>query len=281
MSAVVTEVGASLRSFRSRGEPVIWEYGEKELCSAGRGQVLAPWPNRLEDGTYRYGSVGAQAALDEPERRNAIHGLVRWMPFEVLEHTPASARLGVTLRPQPAYPFEVRLEVAYALGAGGLEVSASARSEGEGGAPFGVGFHPYLCCGRDGVDGATLELAARCRILLDGRGLPTGSGPAEGHGARKLTGVVLDDCYEVDCAPGARWQAKVSFDEGAVELWADSQFAYAMCFTGDTLPDPADRRRAIAVEPMTCPPNALRSGEGIIELEPGREATARWGIRPL
>ena len=46
-------------------------------------------------------------------------------------------------------------------------------------------------------------------------------------------------------------------------------------FTGD-LPDV--RRRGLAVEPMTCPPQALRTGEGLLRLEPGDAFRGEWGI---
>jgi aldose 1-epimerase len=49
-----------------------------------------------------------------------------------------------------------------------------------------------------------------------------------------------------------------------------------MLFTGDPLPDV--NRRSLAVEPMTCPPNAFRTGEGLIRLEPGGSFTSAWGI---
>ena len=49
-----------------------------------------------------------------------------------------------------------------------------------------------------------------------------------------------------------------------------------MLFTGDPLPDV--NRRSLAVEPMTCPPNAFRSGEALTRLEPGDSATGAWGI---
>jgi aldose 1-epimerase len=53
-----------------------------------------------------------------------------------------------------------------------------------------------------------------------------------------------------------------------------------MVYTGDTL-EPADRRRTgIAIEPMTCPPNAFRTGVDLIELEPGATWRGTWGISP-
>ncbi len=63
-------------------------------------------------------------------------------------------------------------------------------------------------------------------------------------------------------------------------LWVDGGFPYLMVYTGDTLADVSRRRRAVAVEPMTCPPNALRTGNDVIELRPGHEWRAQWGIEP-
>jgi aldose 1-epimerase len=52
-----------------------------------------------------------------------------------------------------------------------------------------------------------------------------------------------------------------------------------MLFTGDPLRDV--NRCAIAVEPMTCPPNAFRTGEALVRLEPGQAFAGSWGIAPL
>jgi aldose 1-epimerase len=53
-----------------------------------------------------------------------------------------------------------------------------------------------------------------------------------------------------------------------------------MAFSGDSLPDPARRRRALGLEPMTCAPNAFRSGDGLRTLQPGEATTSRWGLDP-
>ena len=63
-------------------------------------------------------------------------------------------------------------------------------------------------------------------------------------------------------------------------LWAEAAaFPYLMVFSGDTLA-PDRRRRGLAVEPMTCPPNAFRSGDGLIVLDPGQSWSGSWGITP-
>jgi len=51
-----------------------------------------------------------------------------------------------------------------------------------------------------------------------------------------------------------------------------------MVFTGDPLADV--NRRSVAIEPMTCPPNAFRTGDGVIRLEPGESFRGVWGITP-
>ena len=58
-------------------------------------------------------------------------------------------------------------------------------------------------------------------------------------------------------------------------LWVDESYPYLMVFTGDR---PDVQRRGLAVEPMTCPPNSFRSGEGLIRLDPGASVTTGWGI---
>ena len=55
------------------------------MCDGAHGAVLIPWPNRLGDGSYEFDGARHQLALSEPERRNAIHGLVRWVPWRALE----------------------------------------------------------------------------------------------------------------------------------------------------------------------------------------------------
>ena len=286
---VVCEVGATLRAYTVGDRPVIDGFGPDEWSHSGRGQVLAPWPNRLADGRYEFNGVRAQAGLDEPERHNAIHGLVRWMPWTLQTRHQNQLSLRLQLHPSPGYPFSLLLEIEYHVGRDGLTVATRARSLDEGNIPFGLGFHPYLTAGSETVDGAILNVPARHTLDLDDRGLPTGAlTPVEGTdrdftAARFVGPAVLDTAYttlERD-VEGRAW-ATLDAPGGAAgaALWVDPGFSYLMVYTGDTLPEIQRRRRALAVEPMTCPPNALRTGKDVIDLQPGQEWTARWGIEP-
>ena len=140
------------------------------------------------------------------------------------------------------------------------------------------------------VDDATLTLpAARC-FDTDEHGIPVGSRsvdgtPADLRQARPIGNRVLDTAYaDLSRNTDGRWRARLQGPDGGVELWADAAYGYAQVFTGDTLPEPL-RRRGVAVEPMTCPPDAFNAADGaaagVVVLEPGEEHEATWGIRPL
>ncbi|WP_030144969.1 hypothetical protein [Spirillospora albida] len=78
--AVVTEAGASLRELAHRDRPLILSHGADEPAPAAYGQLLIPWPNRVDRGRYAYGGREHRLAITEPGRDCAIHGLVRTAP---------------------------------------------------------------------------------------------------------------------------------------------------------------------------------------------------------
>ncbi len=286
--AVVTEVGATLRSYTFGGTDVVDGFGATEWSHAGRGQVLAPWPNRLGDGRYRWRGVDAQAALDEPALGNAIHGLVRWLPWRLEANAQNVVALRCTIRPTPGYPWSLELRCEYRLRRDGLVVTTRAACAGESAAPFGIGFHPYLTAGTERVDTASLLLPAGRRLVLDARSLPTGeirdvAGTELDFTAGRIVGPTQLDTPFTDLRRGTDGIARAGLEDPVtgrgVELWVDDRFRYLMCFTGDTL-EAEHRRRAVAIEPMTCPPDAFRSGKDLIELEPGESWEGSWGMRP-
>ncbi|HET7146760.1 MAG TPA: hypothetical protein VFI10_06110 [Gaiellaceae bacterium] len=237
---VVVEVGGGIRAW----DGVLDGYGEDEMCRSGRGQVLAPWPNRLSEGAYDWDGERHQLALSEPGSGSAIHGLVRWASWRAVERGDARVVMEHVIHPQPGYPFTLRLAVEYALGADGLTVTTSAENRGDRACPFGAGHHPYVAAPSGRVDD----------MLLQGK--PIGA-------------TRYDDTLAIE----PPWQIEAA----GVVVWADEHWPYVQLFTGDDKPDVA--RRALAIEPMTCAPNAFRSGEDVVRLEPGARFEARWGIR--
>ena len=287
--AVVSEMGATIRSYTIGGLDVIDGFGPDEWSHSGRGQVLAPWPNRLGDGRYEFAGVSAQAALDEPGLGNAIHGLVRWWPWRLEGQAQNVVTLACPLRPTPGYPFSLDLRVEYRLGRDGLTVTTAAANVGDRTLPFGLGFHPYLTAVGDRIDRAVLRLPATERLVLDARSLPTGevlgvAATEYDFTAGRSIGTTRMDTAFTGLQRATDGRAWASLDDPVtgrgVDLWADDRFGYLMCYTGDTLGDVDRRRTAVAIEPMTCPPDAFRSGRDLVVLEPGDQWEGSWGLRP-
>jgi aldose 1-epimerase len=285
--AIVTEIGATLRALTVGDRAVDSGFGPAQWSHGGRGQVLAPWPNRLGDGAYTFGDLAAQAPINEIGRNNAIHGLVRWLPWRMTGRAQNRVGLRCELRPSPAYPFALRLEVEYRLGREGLSVTTDAENIGDEDLPFGLGFHPYLTVGTTTIDQTRLRVPAARRLATDERGLPTGSLAVAGTEFDFTTGRPigvsrLDTSY-CDLTRDADGRVRVDLDHPddgvGVTLWADDRFGHLMIYTGDTL-EPGERRTALAVEPMTCPPDAFRSGTDVTRLRPGARWTGVWGITP-
>ena len=145
--AVVVEVGGGLRSYSAGGRELVDGYGADEMSSSGRGQVLIPWPNRLQDGSYEFDGRRHQLPLNEPQHHNAIHGLVRWSAWTASAREPHRVVMEHILFPQPGYPFALRLGIEYALSDRGLRVRTTATNVGTDPCPYGSGAHPYLTVG--------------------------------------------------------------------------------------------------------------------------------------
>jgi aldose 1-epimerase len=284
--AIVVEVGGGLREYTLEGRKLLDGYEADEMSSSGRGQVLIPWPNRIQDGRYSFDGEDHQLPLDDVEEQDAIHGLVRWASWTAAGRAEDRVVMEHTLHPQPGYPFSLALSVEYLLSEEGLLVRTTATNRGPRPCPYGSGNHPYLASAEPSVDSLTLRVPARTLLRSDERGIPIGSLPVEGtdydfRRPRKIGATVLDHAF-TDLERGEDGRARVELGHAArgdgVTLWVDEAHPYLMVFTGDPLPDVG--RRSLAVEPMTCPPNAFRSGKDLIQLEPGQSFSSSWGIAP-
>jgi aldose 1-epimerase len=284
--AVVVEVGGGLRSYVVAGRELLDGYGADERCTSARGQSLIPWPNRLRDGRYRFAGEEHQLPLSEPAKHNAIHGLTRWSAWALAGRAQDRVTLEHVLHPQDGWPFALRLQIEYALGDAGLQVRTGATNVGAQPCPYGAGAHPYLTLGTDSIDELILQAPGQRHLPSDDQGIPTGSAPVDGTAfdfrlPRAIGDTQLDTAYaDLHREDDGRAWVRLATADGTrrASIWLGEQYRYLMLFTGDSLPVPARRRRGLGIEPMTCAPNALQSGDGLQVLEPGQSLTGAWGI---
>lgn len=278
--AVVVTVGGGLRTLRLDGRDVVAGYDVDQVASGGRGQHLLPWPNRVGDGRWSWDERPMQLPLTEPAAHNANHGLVRWSTWDVVDVTAHMARLRTVVPPQPGWPGRLEVGCAWHLTEQGLTAEVTVTSQAPRPVPLGYGAHPYLAPAAALVDDEELHVPATVRLLTDERGLPVGQEEVAGtpydfRTPRPVGSTVLDTCFG-GLLRDADGQVRVRF--GGTEVWADERFRWLQVYSGETLPE-HERRRSLAVEPMTCPPDALRSGTDLVVLEPGGSWSGSWGLR--
>jgi aldose 1-epimerase len=280
--AVVTECGAGLRTLSVSGAQIVGGFAADAMAPAGHGQLLLPWPNRIEGGTYRFGGATHELAISEAAAANAIHGLTRWLAWSGEQPARDRVVLRQRLLPQPGYPFALALRVMYALGPAGLGVEISATNIGSDPAPYGAGAHPYLTVGTPLINEVALTIPATTAWACDERGLPRRSLTVDGteldFREGRVVGTTQLDTPFTDLLRDSDGVARAVLRSAdrSVTLWMDGSCRWLQAFSGDNLARQA--RQAIALEPMTCPPNAFVSGLDLVVLEPGEEHVMRWGI---
>jgi len=282
--AVIVEVAASIREFRIGGVELTEPYGEFSLPPFADGIVLVPWPNRVEDGQWTLDGAPQQLDITEPDKHNAIHGLLRNMPYRVLERSDGSVTLGATIFPQHGYPFFLETSVTHELTDDGMTVTHRITNESDLPAPVAIGAHPFFQIGDVPTDDLTLTVHAGTRFPVDERLNPSAEIPVDGtdydlRGGRKVADLSLDDAFG-DVKPVDQVTATLTAPDGrSVSLWQDESFPYVQIFTTRIFPRGSGHTTALAMEPMTAPANAFNSGQSLRWLNPGETWQASWGIR--
>ena len=283
--ATLVGVGGGIRTYTIGGRHVLDGYDVTEVCDGARGQQLVPWPNRVKDGIWSFDGKERQLAITEPEQHTAIHGLARWADWQVAGRDDASVTLAIRIHPQPGWDWTFDVATHYALDDGGLRVRTEITNRGDSRAPAAAGAHPYLAVGTPTVDHLDLELPASEWLPTGNQQIPTGTEPVAGtdfdfRSRRRIGQLEIDNAFTgLSRDPDGRARVRLTAPDGRWDLlWVDEAFAWVEIFTGHGLPDPHRRRQGVGIEPMSAPPNALASGEGLTILEPGEACAGEWGI---
>jgi aldose 1-epimerase len=288
--AEIGSLAAVLRSLTVDGIHLTEPVGLDVIAPMGCGIVLAPWPNRVRDALWQLDGQPQQLDITEVPRRNAIHGLVRNTAYRLVEQTASSVTLGALIAPQHGWPFLLDTSVRYQVEPDGLTVTHAVRNLSSRRSPWAVGAHPYFRVGEVPVEQLTVTVTAEVRIQLDERSnaaaqhpvdAPSAGGPGDLRGGRPLAGLTLDSPYgrlaNRDRRADIAWLTAP--DGSTTTLWADPAFGWIQAYTPAEFPRPTGTGLAVALEPMTAPPDALNSGTDLIWLEPGASWSGSWGVR--
>lgn len=274
--------GGGLQGLWLHGHAVTTAYSDFDNRIGAEGDILAPFPGRINKGQYHFDGQDYQLAINERSGEHAIHGFVRTLQWDVIAQSATEVTVGVVTSPVSGYPFSIGLQLHYALSASGLRVTATAKNLSDTDAPFGIGFHSYFVTGDDYVDTCTLSVPFD-RVLEFDALIPTGEildvsdAGVDYQSPRVIGAQVIDNCFVTP--QGETPTVVLSGATLDVNVWMDAT-AYPNCvlFTGDTLVD-GRKRRALAIEPMSCTSDGFNHEEwGLTRLSPGATWSGAWGV---
>lgn len=285
--AIVCEQGATLRTLRWKGRDLLASFDANEPVPCSNGNLLVPFPNRIQGGTYTFEGRTYTLPIDEHERNNAIHGMGYRSFWNLAALTDDAVELSWRIAPTlKGYPFALEVHALYRLDEAGLHLTVTARNNGSRNLPWAFGMHPWISNGKDlrGNDAilaqndlCSLQIGASTHVEVDGNLIPTGTEPVNGtkydfREVRSLKGQVLDDafCDPVREPDGLTLAHFVRPDGITVTLDGDRTInAWQVC-TGTGFPAES-HPSGVAIEPMTAYANAFRTGRDLVTLRPGEE----------
>lgn len=291
-TAAISSYGSSLRKLEYGGAPLAVGFAADEYPPMSSGNILCPWPNRIADGTFIHNGCLHRLDITEPERANAIHGFVRESRWEIAEKNENAVVFELHDGSHIGWPWFMNYRAMWELSAdSGLSCTLEVANADDETVPLAIGFHPYITAHGHPLDECVLATDVDTYLPLEPqRNLPAGpvtSTEALGLASSLAAGVAMKDVFFDHCFgpvdPGASGISAVLEHPSTgdrVVLRSDSPCRWLQIFTAD----PARRAgypgvgRALAVEPMTAPPNALRSGLDLTTLNPGESVTAKYSI---
>ncbi len=276
--ARLVTVGAGLAGLTLNGHHLTIPHAASDLPRGWLGKALLPWPNRISGGTYTWEGTTYQLPVNEPEHHAALHGLMGWVDWSVVHVDDDSATLGAFVAPRYWYPWAIESWVTYALHAEtGLTVTLTSTNVGSTTAPYGASSHPYLSL--DLADNAGYELTVPAASVLetDANMAPValrrvGDLDLDFRHPRALGTSRIDHAFTD--LPEDTWSVCLHSPNTGQSTVLEADAPWVQVYSGDQL-----GRRGVAVEPMTCAPNAFNSGAGLIRLEPRQSHSLTFTIR--
>lgn len=280
--AGIAAVGAGIQSLSHDGVDLVLPFDPDRVPHAYAGKTLVPWPNRIDGGKYVFDGQAYEVPVNEASTGTALHGLVVWSEWEVADRSVNAVVLEHLLHGQPGYPHQLLLRAEFTLDAeSGLTVRVRAANAGRTPAPYGVSSHPYLTVGGKPVDNCEVAFSAAQVLMTDERLLPLALKETTGTDfdfsrPRLLGSMSLDHAFTG--LPEGGWQVSLRDPAtGKATVLSSPAGAGAtgwlQVYSGEEL-----GRRGMAVEPMTCPPNAFNTGTDLVVLEPGEDHVFSYSI---
>ena len=143
--------------------------------------------------------------------------------------------------------------------------------------PVGLGWHPYFKLS-ERIEDCCLQMVASEQLLVDERMLPTLERTSfeQFISLSKINDTSLDDCFALSDATQQAGILEITMqsDEKKLTYWQETgqnKYNFVQLFTPPS-------RNCLAIEPMTCAPDAFNNGLGLVLLAPDEELSGAFGF---
>ena len=247
-----------------------------------KGNVLFPFPNRIKDGRYTFDGNPFQLPVNEADRGHALHGYLYHAAFDVVAQGASVKGAFLVLEYESdgkteGYPYKYILDLDFRLTDDGFSCKVVVQNNDEKEMPLGFGYHPYFSLSGQ-VDQLLLKMPVKAQLELDSRMIPTGGEQAPNRYAEftPIGSDFLDNAYFVSEDKGVAVTQLVDPARNLkLEVWQETGpngFNYLQVYTPKT-------RQSIAIEPMSCAPDAFNNSKGLIRLKPDEVVETTFGVR--
>jgi len=271
-------------------EDIIYGYGNEKDYDGGMGDILAPFPGRVDRGNYHFQGTDYQLNGFKENSGNPIHAFVRELEWKVKKtaDNQITSRLDVSGKQfaSKGYPFSLEFNIIYTILKNGIEIKSEIKNNGKTTAPFGIGWHPYFRVTTK-VDDAIWHVPASSVVEFDENLKPTGKlipieeSSLDFRTPTRIGGRIIDNCFTnlIRNEKGI-FTSRLSNEDGsrAIEIWQDQSYPYFQTYSADTIMI-KNRRQALALEPQSCCGFAVNYPKlGLIALSPREAFKGKWGI---
>lgn len=241
---------------------------------------LFPWANRIRDGKYEFQGTHYQLPINEISLNNAIHGLVAFAKFEVIQEEINLNEAILTIKyvyrgEEKGYPYPFNLEIKHIFSSDdGLLMTYTLKNTGKTDMPMVLGWHPYFKIDDEKANDWHISIPTKHKYLSDEQMIPKGQ---EAISLKELTAIedrVLDNVFRVESSVRSITKLNSPSKKISLNIWQDAQkgqFLYTVVY----IPPTRDR---IAIEPMTGNTDAFNSNDGLLVLESDNSLTLNCGV---
>lgn len=253
---------------------------EAEMEKSYKGAKLVPYPNRVAFGKYSFNNINYQLPINH--EMHSIHGLVYDKKLSLVNQQATEEDVSIELqyiydKEYKGYPFSFKLNIFYTFSEEGLTLSTRIENIDKNEIPVADGWHLYFKVANK-IDECLFKIPSSETLALDETLIPTGKINKQEKYIHfsKIEGDNFDTCFVL---PGKKSILSAELydiiEDIRVVAWQESgnkKYNYMQVYS-------PPNRETLAIEPMTCEPNALNSGKGLIVLKPGEVFDATCGVK--